>query len=188
MDLLLIILLIVTLIVWLIGISFLVEIAKEKTSNAPVALLWLMGIFGTPIFTALLVIALPDERRRDEVDKRLVAIEKALKAQPLQPAVCSNTATAPKPNSITARHEAEASQQTNVSENSNADTRYSYIQLVRFCDACQQPYFDGTQVCPFCHTPTLELQCSDYAWKSGAFSSDDARATLVKKAGGTYRK
>ena len=188
MDLLLVILLIVTLIIWLVGISFLVGIAREKTSDAPVALLWLTGIFGTPIFTALLVIALPDERRRSEIDKRLVTIEKALKAQPSRPVVCSSTAPAPKPSSITARHEIKAAQQTNISENSNADTRYSDIQLVRFCDACQQPYFDGTQVCPFCNTPTLELQCSDYAWKSGAFSSDDARAALVEKAGGTYRK
>lgn len=188
MDLLLIITVIVTLIVWLIGISFLVRIAQEKTSDAPVALLWLTGIFGTPIFTALLVIALPDERHRSEINERLAAIEKALKAQPQQPIICSSTSPAPKSNCATASHKATAAQQANNPASNSADARYADIQLVRFCDACQQPYFDGTQVCPVCNTPTLELQCSDYAWKSGACSNEDARATLVEKAGGTYRK
>lgn len=187
-DLLLIILVIATLIVWLVGIHFLVGIAQEKTSDAPVALLWLTGLFGTPIFTALLVIALPDERRRSEIDKRLATIEKALKAQPQQPAIRNSTSPAPKSNCATANHKVTAALQTNTPASNNVDARYADIQLVRFCDGCQRPYFDGTQVCPTCNTPTIELQCSDYAWKSGAYSNEDARAALVEKAGGTYRK
>ena len=187
-DLLVIILVIVTLIVWLVGISFLVGIAQEKTSDAPVALLWLTGIFGTPIFTALLVIALPDEKHRSEIDKRLATIEKVLRTQPQQTVICSSTSPEPKSNYTTASHEATAAQQTNTPASNNTDARYDDIYLVRFCNTCQRPYFDGTQVCPACNTPTIELQCSDYAWKSGACSNEDARAALVEKAGGTYRR
>ena len=118
-DLLVIILVIVTLIVWLVGISFLVGIAQEKTSDAPVALLWLTGIFGTPIFTALLVIALPDEKHRSEIDKRLATIEKILRTQPQQTVICSSTSPEPKSNYTTASHEATAAQQTNTPASNN---------------------------------------------------------------------
>lgn len=62
MEIILFLLAIVMLIAWLVSISKLIEIYKQKCSDedSSVGILWFIGIFASPIVLGLYICALPD--------------------------------------------------------------------------------------------------------------------------------